>query len=106
MRERFEIIVNAAEMTHGVFPMRDAAVMGFFTQLFEGLALSKAPDAKARPLSINCDFVNLVDEDAVLSGTAIVTRATRSVMFMSAEIKAGAGFVATATAVYKILPKA
>ncbi|MBI1261924.1 MAG: hypothetical protein GC184_09380 [Rhizobiales bacterium] len=106
MSARFEITADVADLTQGDQPVSDSTVMGLFTKLFEGLALSQAPDAKVRPLSINCDFVNQADGDVALSGSAVVTRATRSVMFMSAEIKTGERFIATATAVYKTLPKA
>lgn len=103
MTDHFELSAGA-ELANASGQIEDGGVMTLFTRLFEGLTKAQAPQAVSKALSINCDFVNAVPSGETLSGRAQVTRATRSVMFMSAEIKAGECFVATANAVYKLLP--
>lgn len=99
MTDRFELSVGAEPS--GL--IGDGGVMTLFSRLFEGLTKVHAPDTASRALSINCDFLGQIEAGETLTGQALVTRATRSVMFMSAEIKAGQRFIATANAVYKLL---
>lgn len=103
MSDHFELSAGA-ELASPSGQIEDGGVMMLFTRLFEGLTKTHAPQAVSKALSINCDFVNAAQAGETLSGRAQVTRATRSVMFMSAEIKQGERFIATANAVYKILP--
>ncbi|MGB5092258.1 MAG: hotdog domain-containing protein [Parvibaculum sp.] len=102
MTDRFELSAGA-DIAGPSGQIDDGGVMTLFTRLFEGLTKAHAPDAVSRALSINCDFVGPIEPGETLTGQAQVTRATRSVMFMSAEIKAGSRFIATANAVYKLL---
>lgn len=102
MTDHFELSAGA-ELAEPSGLIGDGGVMTLFTKLFEGLTKAHAPQAVGRALSINCDFVGATEAGETLTGQAQVTRATRSVMFMSAEIKAGSRFIATANAVYKLL---
>jgi acyl-coenzyme A thioesterase PaaI-like protein len=63
-----------------------------------------ARDASAvtRPLSLNCDFVSAGEPGERVEGRAIVTRATRSVMFMSGTLTVGGRVLMTATGVYAV----
>jgi acyl-coenzyme A thioesterase PaaI-like protein len=53
-------------------------------------------------LSLNCDFVSAGEPGERVEGRAIVTRATRSVMFMSGTLTVGERVLMTATGVYAV----
>lgn len=62
----------------------------------------KQPGARVNPLSLNCDFVSAGETGETVEGVAEVTRATRTVLFISGELRAGARILMTATGVYSI----
>jgi len=66
------------------------------------LARQSAGEAPSAPLSVNCDFVGPGKPGASVSGTAEITRRTRSVIFASAELRADDKLMMTATGVYRI----
>ena len=66
------------------------------------LARHSADGAVTSALSINCDFVGPGKPGAKVSGTAEITRRTRSVLFAAAELYAGDQLMMTATGVYRI----
>lgn len=66
------------------------------------LARETAGGATTAPLSVNCDFVGPGRAGAAVTGTAEVTRRTRSVLFVTAELRAGDKLMMTATGVYRI----
>ncbi len=66
------------------------------------LARHSAEGAATSALSINCDFVGPGKPGAVVSGSAEITRRTRSVLFAAAELYAGDQMMMTATGVYRI----
>lgn len=76
-----------------------AIVMGETAQM---AAAAKTEGATARPLSLNCDFVSAGETGERVEGRATVTRATRSVLFMSATLRVGTRILMTATGVYAV----
>lgn len=65
-------------------------------------AADKEAGAKARPLSLNCDFVSAGETGERVEGRAVITRATRSVMFITGTLKVGDRLLMSATGVYGI----
>ncbi len=65
-------------------------------------AAAKEAGSGAKPLSLNCDFVSAGETGERVEGRAIVTRATRSVMFISGTLKVGDRLLMSATGVYGI----
>lgn len=74
-------------------------VMGEAAQM---TAAGRTEGAKARPLSLNCDFVTAGEPGDRVEGRASVTRATRSVLFMSGKLTVGERILMTATGVYAV----
>ena len=66
------------------------------------LARETAEGAETAPLSLNCDFVGPGRGGAAVVGTAEITRRTRTVLFASAELRAGDQLMMTVTGVYRI----
>lgn len=88
--------LNGADRLHGGMMMTLAAiVMG-------EAARTAAAEAETRPLSLNCDFVSAGEAGERVEGRARVTRATKSVLFMSADLKVGDRILMTATGVYAV----
>lgn len=77
-------------------------IMTLASAVLGQLARGSAGEAKTVPLSINCDFVGPGRAGAQVSGTAEITRRTRSVLFASAELRADDTLMMTATGVYRI----
>ena len=65
-------------------------------------AREKEAEAQVRALSLNCDFVSAGEKGETITGRADVTRATRTVLFISGELRAGDRILMTATGVYAI----
>lgn len=63
---------------------------------------AKEAGTSAKPLSLNCDFVSAGETGERVEGRAVVTRATRSVMFISGTLKVGERLLMSATGVYGI----
>jgi acyl-coenzyme A thioesterase PaaI-like protein len=92
--------LNGAERLHGGMMMALAAIM--LGQVAKETARAKAPDADVKPLSLNCDFVSAGEKGEKVEGRADVTRATRTVLFISGELRVGTRILMTATGVYAI----
>ena len=92
--------LNGDQRLHGGMMMSlMSIVMG---EVAQNTATSKEPGAKSRPLSLNCDFVSAGEPGDRVEGRALVTRATRSVLFMSGTLVVGTRILMTATGVYAI----
>ena len=81
--------LNADERLHGGMMMTLASIV-----LGSG--------ATVRPLSLNCDFVSAGEKGDTVEGRAEITRATRTVLFISGELRVGTRMLMTATGVYAI----
>ncbi|MEQ8266619.1 MAG: PaaI family thioesterase [Parvibaculum sp.] len=92
--------LNGAERLHGGMMMTLAAIV--LGQVAKDTAAAKQPGAEVRPLSINCDFVSAGEKGDRVEGRAEVTRATRTVLFISGELHVGSRILMTATGVYAI----
>jgi len=57
---------------------------------------------KSQLLSLNCDFVAGADKDQAIIGTARITRMSRSIAFVSAELRADDRILLTATGLYRL----
>ena len=92
--------LNGDQRLHGGMMMSlMSMVMG---EVAQNTAAARETGAKARPLSLNCDFVSAGEPGDRVEGRAIVTRATRSVLFMSGTLMVGTRILMTATGVYAI----
>ena len=92
--------LNGADRLHGGMMMSlMSIVMG---EVAGTTAAAKDASAKARALSVNCDFVSAGETGERIEGRAVVTRATRSVMFLSGTLSVGARVLMTATGVFAI----
>jgi len=92
--------LNGADRLHGGMMMALASIV--LGQVAKETARAKAPDAQAKPLSLNCDFVSAGERGDKVEGRAEVTRATRTVLFISGELRVGTRILMTATGVYAI----
>ncbi len=102
-RFTFEIAphhLNADERLHGGMMMTLASIV--LGDVARQAANEKQPGAHVNPLSLNCDFVSAGETGETVEGVAEVTRATRTVLFISGELRAGARILMTATGVYSI----
>lgn len=91
--------LNGDDRLHGGMMMSLASiVMGEVANT----AAAAQDGATARPLSVNCDFVAAGEPGERVEGRAEVTRATRSVLFITGELRVGARILMTATGVYAI----
>lgn len=92
--------LNADERLHGGMMMTLASIV--LGDVARETAGEKHPGARVSPLSLNCDFVSAGEKGATIEGRAEVTRATRTVLFISGELRAGSRILMTATGVYSI----
>lgn len=92
--------LNGADRLHGGMMMTLAAIV--LGQVAKDAATAKQPDAAVRPLSLNCDFVSAGESGDTVEGRAEITRATRTVLFISGELRVGTRILMTATGVYAI----
>jgi acyl-coenzyme A thioesterase PaaI-like protein len=91
--------LNGDDRLHGGMMMSLASiVMGEVA----GMTAAAQDRAAARPLSVNCDFVSAGETGERVEGRAQVTRATRSVLFITGELRVGERILMTATGVYAI----
>ena len=100
---RFEIAahhLNADERLHGGMMMTLASIV--LGDVAREAAQEKQPGARVNPLSLNCDFVSAGEKGETIEGRAEVTRATRTVLFISGDLRAGERILMTATGVYSI----
>ena len=92
--------LNGDQSLHGGMMMSlMSIVMGEVAQM---KASARSAGTKTRPLSLNCDFVSAGKPGERVEGRAIITRATRSVLFMSGSLTVGERILMTATGVYAI----
>ncbi len=92
--------LNGADRLHGGMMMSlMSIVMG---EVAAATAATKDATAKAHALSLNCDFVSAGETGERIEGRAIITRATRSVMFISGTLSVDSRVLMTATGVYAI----
>lgn len=92
--------LNGADRLHGGMMMTLAAIV--LGQVAKDAAAAKQPGAETRPLSVNCDFVSAGEKGDKVEGRAEVTRATRTVLFISGDLRVGERILMTATGVYAI----
>lgn len=91
--------LNGDERLHGGMMMTLASiVLGEVAKQ----TVAERQGAKVRPLSLNCDFVSAGEKGDVVEGRAEVTRATRTVLFISGDLRVGTRILMTATGVYAI----
>jgi acyl-coenzyme A thioesterase PaaI-like protein len=76
-----------------------AIVMG---EVADETAKARDAGAKAQALSLNCDFVSAGEPGDRVEGRATVTRATRSVLFISGSLSVGGRILMTATGVFAV----
>lgn len=92
--------LNGDERLHGGMMMTLASIV--LGEVAKQTVAAKTPGAKVRPLSLNCDFVSAGEKGDVVEGKAEVTRATRTVLFISGDLRVGERILMTATGVYAI----
>lgn len=92
--------LNGDDRLHGGMMMTLASIV--LGTVAKETAAEKSEGAKVRPLSLNCDFVSAGEKGDVVEGHAEVTRATRTVLFISGELRVGSRMLMTATGVYAI----
>ncbi len=80
-------------------------MMTLANAVLDQLVRETADGAPTVPLSLNCDFVGPARAGAPVTGTAEITRRTRTVLFVSAELRAAEQLIMTATGVYRMTPK-
>ncbi|NIJ42938.1 acyl-coenzyme A thioesterase PaaI-like protein [Parvibaculum indicum] len=90
--------LNGIDRMHGGMTMSLASLaMG---EAAQAEAAARAPGMRARTLSFNCDFVSAGELGDVVTGEAEVTRATRSVLFLSGRFTVGSRILMTASGIY------
>lgn len=92
--------LNGADMLHG------GMMMSFASIVLAGAAREAAGSA-VEALSVNCDFTGPGKLGDVVTATAEITRRTRSVVFLSCDVKARGNdgdnrMLMAATGVYKV----
>jgi acyl-coenzyme A thioesterase PaaI-like protein len=92
--------LNSDERLHGGMMMSLASIV--LGEVARETAANAEAGAETRPLSINCDFVSAGAAGERVEGRAHVTRATRTVLFISGDLKVGERVLMTATGVYAI----
>ena len=105
--ENFSINIQGDGATAGPLGLsgpRPADLIGLGEQVMAVLAAQRAKSAVAL-LSINADIIEVPDLAAELYVKAEISRATRSVIFMSANIHHGDKIAMTLTALYKLAPE-
>jgi len=92
--------LNGADRLHGGMMMALASIV--LGQVAKETARARTANAEVKPLSLNCDFVSAGEKGETVEGRAEVTRATRTVLFISGELRVGGRILMTATGVYAI----
>jgi acyl-coenzyme A thioesterase PaaI-like protein len=92
--------LNSDERLHGGMMMSLASIV--LGEIAREAAAGAEAGAATRPLSVNCDFVSAGMTGERVEGRARVTRATRTVLFISGELKVGERVLMSATGVYAI----
>lgn len=92
--------LNSAGRFHGGMAMTLQKVA--FDQVAFETALGMSPGSMVELVTINCDFVGPADAGDCIEARAVVTRATRSILFLTGQIAHGNRQILTASAIYKI----
>ena len=74
-----------------------------FTDGVLGAAVYEAAKSRSVTLRMNADFIGMVRLGEWVEGRGLVTRATRSLVFARAELRAGGKVVLTAEGVFKLM---
>ncbi len=101
-----QIIIEGMKATGSVAAIGDmqpAGLIGLGERAMVQLAASHAK-ASVGLLSVNADLIRMPDQGSALTIRAEISRATRSVIFMSAVIQYGDATAMTLTALYKVAP--
>lgn len=105
---------RADDGSHYVFDVREVHLNGGGT-LHGGMAMALADIAMGRTvrdaldggraltISLNCDIVSPATLGERITIRAAITRRTRTIVFISGELKVGERVVLTATGIWKIL---
>jgi acyl-coenzyme A thioesterase PaaI-like protein len=91
--------LNGADRLHGGMMMTFASIV--LGDVARNTARANGAE-DARALSLNCDFVSAGELGERVEGRATVTRATKSVLFISGDLKSGTRTLMTATGVYAV----
>ncbi|MEQ8745566.1 PaaI family thioesterase [Pyruvatibacter sp.] len=81
---------------------------GLITAFADGLmgtAVWRATEIVGLTIRLNVDFLSIGKVGDWIEGTATVTRATRSVAFVDAEVHSGSRSIVHATGVFKLMPR-
>lgn len=92
--------LNGDDRLHGGMMMAFASIV--LGDVARQVVAEKQPGAGVSALSLNCDFVSAGEKGETVEGHAQVSRATRTVLFISGEIRSGSRILMTATGVYAI----
>lgn len=92
--------LNGVDRLHGGMMMTLASMV--LGDVAGAAAARNSPGAEVRTLSLNCDFVSAGGKGERITGRAHVTRATRTVLFVSGELRAGERILMSATGVYAV----
>ncbi|MGB5949557.1 MAG: PaaI family thioesterase [Parvibaculum sp.] len=92
--------LNGADRLHGGMMMTLASIV--LGEVARSAAQARDAGADVRLLSINCDFVSAGERGERIEGRAEVTRATKSVLFISGDLRVGPRMLMTASGVYAV----
>ena len=92
--------LNGIDRMHGGMTMSLAALV--LGEVARAEAATRADGVRVKTLSLNCDFVSAGEIGEVVTGEARVTRATRSVLFLSGTFTVAERILMTASGIYGI----
>jgi acyl-coenzyme A thioesterase PaaI-like protein len=96
--------LNFADRFHGGMVMTLLCIA--MAQVATKLAARALAGSTASLLSLNCDFIGTTGGGTVVMAEVSVTRATRSVLFLTCRLFAGEEVLTSASAIYKIMTPA
>ena len=105
--DRLKIIISGDQAKAGPVTLECASaayLIGLGERVMESLARDKA-GASVALLSVNADVIIIPSAESALHIEAQISRATRSVIFMSAHIRHDDKNIMTLTALYKLAPE-
>jgi acyl-coenzyme A thioesterase 13 len=92
-----------AEHLNGGGVVHGGMMMTFADIILQKTAENSAPGKKVTSVSLNSDFCSFGPSDCTLKGIGTITRQTRTIQFLSGEIRLGDKILMTMTGVWKIL---
>ena len=92
--------LNGIDRMHGGMTMSLASLV--LGEVAREEVAARSSGARAKTLSLNCDFVSAGEIGEVVTGEARVTRATRSVLFLSSTFTVGERILMTASGIYGV----